>query len=134
MLGHETREATIEESNTVGTCDWGQHHARRLRREACPGAARGTNAAHRSSMRGDSAAIAGIIVMAIAVLVHMLSGYGSTAMVRLAQHHQFACIAAQRQRSEQQDEHQQSGKALHGGDPIIGIVSTDRDAALQFPW
>ena len=134
MLGHEARANAVGERNTVCTGGLERDHAWRGGRETRARTARGADAAHRSGMRGDSAAIAGIIVMAIALLVHVLSGYGSTAMVRLAQHHQFACIAAQWQRSEQQDEHQQSGKALHGRDPIIGIVSTDRDAALQFPW
>ena len=85
MFGHEARGAAIKEGNTVGPWGLGQRHKRRVRREACTCTTRSADAAHRSRVRRDSAAIAGIVVMAGAVLMGMFLGRGSAAMLRLAQ-------------------------------------------------
>ena len=94
MFGHEARGATIKEGNTVGPWGLGQRHKRRVRREACTCAARGADAAHRSDVRWDPTAIAEIIVIAIAVLMHMFLSGGGATLVRLAERHQLARIAA----------------------------------------
>ena len=103
MLGNEARGAAIEKRSAVDTRGWELYQSVRVRRQACACAARSADAAHRRGVCWVSA-IAGIIVRAVAVIMHVLQGGGSATMMRLALRRQFACIAAQRRCREQQDE------------------------------
>ncbi len=103
MLGNEDRGAAIEIRYAVDTQDRERDQCVRVRRQARACAARGANAAHRSGRL--CTAITGIIAITAAMFVHMILDRSHAAMVRLACGNQFACVAAQRQCREQQDEH-----------------------------
>ncbi len=122
MLGHETRGAALEEDNAVGPCRLRQRHKRRVRRETRTCTAGGADTAHRGGVRRRSTAIAGIIVVAAAMLVHMRLGRSHAAMVRLAGRRQSAGVAAQRQSREQHDQQDDTAGALHAENPNIGTV------------
>ncbi len=103
MLGNEARGAAIDIRNAVDTRDRERDRCVRVRRQARACAARSANAADRSGRL--CTAITRIIAITAAMFMHMILDRSHAAMVRLAQRHQFARIAAQWQCREQQDEH-----------------------------
>ena len=74
-------------------------------------------------MRRVTAASAGIVVMAAAVIVHVLLGRGSAPMLRLAQRHQYPGVAAQRQRHEQQGEQNDPAGVFHSENLSMGVTN-----------
>ena len=125
MLGHEARETAIGKRNAVGSRGLELCRTRRVRRETRPCATRSADAAHGSRVRRVTAASAGIVVMAVAVIVHVLLGRGSATMLRLAQRHQYPGVAAHRQRREQQGEQNDPAGMFHGENlSMAGAVSS----------
>ena len=122
MPGYEIRYLSAEKRNAIGigslkcnaiVCIWRKTRARTT------GSADATD--RRGMRRAASAtgcAGAGVMVVAVAMLVGLCFGSNSASMVRFTQHHQHAGIAAQRQRRKQQGQQNNPGCVLHANNPI----------------
>ena len=98
MVGYKTRYLSAEERNAIGIRRLKRKTNVGTRRKAGARAAGSADAADRGGMRRAASAVAsaGVMVVAVAVLVRLLPGNSRAPMVRLAEHHQHAGVAAQR--------------------------------------
>ena len=74
-------------------------------------------------MRRVTVASAGIVVIAVTVIVHVLLGRGSATMLRLAQRHQYPGVAAHWQRHEQQGEQNDPAGIFHSENLSMGVTN-----------
>ena len=120
MLGDETRNLANKEGNASGARRLGYDPQARWRSQGRTRAAGSADAAHRCRVRWVAGIAAWRLMMvAVVVLVSVLVLRSSgTAVVPLAQGHQHARVAAQRQRREQQGQQCDPGNVLHSSNLI----------------
>ncbi len=113
MFGYKARNLSAKERNAVGSRWLEGDAAVGLGRKDGTRATGRAHAAHRRRVRRTVPAVAGVLVMAFAMLVDMRLVHCATTMVRFAKARQHSRITAQRQGREQQGEQQEPGETRH---------------------